>query len=53
MFLVQNVNIFSPLQVKNKPCDRETEHAFILGSMDCMVVNIDLNLGIRANFYLP
>ncbi len=33
-------NIFSPLQVKNKPRDGETEHAFILGSMDCMVSNI-------------
>jgi hypothetical protein len=30
-------NIFSPLQVKNKLHDGETEHAFILGSMDCMV----------------
>jgi hypothetical protein len=25
-------NIFSPLQDKNKPCDGETEHAFILDS---------------------
>ncbi len=31
--------VFSPLQVKNKPCDRESEHAFILGSMVCMVTN--------------
>jgi hypothetical protein len=31
--------MFSPLQVKNKPRDGETEHAFILGSMDCMVAN--------------
>jgi hypothetical protein len=27
------------IQVKNKPCDGETEHAFILGSMDCTVAN--------------
>ncbi len=32
-------NTFSPLQVKNKPRDEESEHAFILGSMDCTVVN--------------
>jgi hypothetical protein len=32
-------NIFSPLQVKNKPRDGEMEHVFILGSMDCMIVN--------------
>ncbi len=31
--------VFSPLQVKNKPHDRELEHAFILGSMVCMVTN--------------
>jgi hypothetical protein len=37
MFLVQKVNIFSPLHVKNKPHDGETEHAFILGSMHCML----------------
>jgi hypothetical protein len=36
---MQNKNTFSPLQVKNKPSDGETEHAFILGSVDCMVVN--------------
>jgi hypothetical protein len=30
-------NTFSPLQVKNKPRDEESEHAFILGSMDCTV----------------
>jgi hypothetical protein len=30
--------IFSPLQVKNKPRDGESEHAFILGSMVCTVV---------------
>jgi hypothetical protein len=28
------------LKVKNKPCDGDLEHAFILGTMDCMVVNI-------------
>jgi hypothetical protein len=32
-------NIFSPLQVKNKPHDTKSEHAFILGSMDCTVAN--------------
>jgi hypothetical protein len=30
---VLKVSTFSPLQVKNKPLDREMEHAFILGSM--------------------
>jgi hypothetical protein len=43
MFLVQKVNIFSRLQAKNKPREGETEHAFILGSMDCTVAN--------TNFY--
>jgi hypothetical protein len=33
-------SILSPLQFKNKLCDGETEHAFILGSMDCMDANI-------------
>jgi hypothetical protein len=27
------------VQVKNKPCDRGSEHAFILGSMVCTVAN--------------
>ncbi len=39
MCLVQNVNIFSLMQVKNKLRDREMEHAFILGSMDSPVAN--------------
>ncbi len=30
---------FSPRKVKNKPCDGEAEHAFILDSMDCTVAN--------------
>jgi hypothetical protein len=30
---VLKVSTFSPLQVKNKPLDREMEHAFILGSI--------------------
>ncbi len=42
--LVQKVKYISvkyiyPLQVRKKPCDGETEHAFILGSMDCVDVN--------------
>ncbi len=44
MCLVQKVNIFSHMQVKNKPCDREMEHAFILGSMDSTVAN-SVNIG--------
>jgi hypothetical protein len=28
-------NTFSPLQVKNKPHDGQSENAFVLGSMDC------------------
>jgi hypothetical protein len=32
-------NIFTPLQVKNKPHDGESEHAFILGSMGCTVAD--------------
>ncbi len=32
-------NTFSPLHVKYKLHIRETEHVFILGSMDCMVAN--------------
>ncbi len=31
--------IFPSVQVKNKPRDEGTEHAFILGSIDCTVVN--------------
>jgi hypothetical protein len=30
---------FISVQVKNKPCDEGTEHAFILGSMVCTVAN--------------
>jgi hypothetical protein len=37
--LVSKVNIVSPLKVKNEPREAEMEHAFILGSMDCTVVN--------------
>ncbi len=29
----------SPLQFKNKPHDRDSEHAFIVGLMDCVVAN--------------
>ncbi len=36
---VPKENTFSPLQVKNKTCDRDKEHVFILGSMDCTVTN--------------
>jgi hypothetical protein len=32
-------NTFSPLQVKNKLCEGETEHGFILGSLDSTVAN--------------
>jgi hypothetical protein len=32
-------NTFSPMQAKNKPQGRDSEHVFILGSMDCMVAN--------------
>jgi hypothetical protein len=35
----QKEKTFSPLQVKSKPSDREMEHAFILGSVDCVVMN--------------
>ncbi len=37
-------NIFSSLQVKNKPRDRETEHVFILGSMDYTVASNKVGL---------
>ncbi len=40
-------NIFSPLQVKNKPCDGELEHAFILASMDCTIENNYMELRNR------
>jgi hypothetical protein len=36
---VPKENTFSPVQVKNKPRDRNNGHAFILGSMDCTVAN--------------
>ncbi len=32
---------FLSVQVKNKPCDEGMGHAFILGSMVCMVANTD------------
>jgi hypothetical protein len=32
---VHKKNTFSPLRVKNKPRNRDPEHAFILGSIDC------------------
>jgi hypothetical protein len=38
-FLVEKVKFSSPLQIKNKPRVGEKEHAFILGSMDCMAAN--------------
>jgi hypothetical protein len=41
MYRVLKVNTFSPLQVKNKPRDRETEYAFILSSMDRTVAKND------------
>jgi hypothetical protein len=34
----------SPLQVKNKPRDGETEHVFILGPMDCVVASNKVGL---------
>ncbi len=37
-------NIFSSLQVKNKPRDREKEHVFILGSMDYTVASNKVGL---------
>jgi hypothetical protein len=37
--LIEKVTAFSPLQVKYKPRDREKERAFILGSVDYVVVN--------------
>jgi hypothetical protein len=37
--LVSKANIVFPLKVKNEPRDGEMEHAFILGSMDCTVMN--------------
>jgi hypothetical protein len=33
-------NTFSPLQVKNKPRDRDSKHAFILGSIDGTVQTV-------------
>jgi hypothetical protein len=44
-------NTFSPLQVKNKPHDGEMEHAFILVSQDCTVVN-NINLKIDGAEHL-
>jgi hypothetical protein len=44
---VLKVNTFSPLQAKNKACDREMEHAFILGSMDCTVAKTCVLFGAR------
>jgi hypothetical protein len=31
-------SVFILVTIKNKPPDRESEHTFILGSMDCRVV---------------
>jgi hypothetical protein len=41
MLETKKENTFYPLQGKNKPCDGETEHVFILSSIDCMVANKD------------
>ncbi len=41
--LKQKENIFFLLQVKNKPQDRETEHALILSSLECMVADTPLD----------
>jgi hypothetical protein len=51
MYYVTNKieNTFSPLQVIDEPRDRETELAFILGSMDCMVANTSH----RHKIFLP
>ncbi len=54
--LVQKVKYISvkyiyPLQVRNKPCDGETEHAFILGSMDCVDVNNNYTNHIPSSFH--
>ncbi len=43
---------FAPLQVKNKPCDRETEHAFILGSLDCTATHTFLLLNRGQVMYV-
>jgi hypothetical protein len=37
--IVRLKNTFFPLQVKNKSRYRDSEHAFILGSMDSKVAN--------------
>jgi hypothetical protein len=42
-------NIFSPLQIKNKPHDRESEPVFILGSIDCVVANSSTYVACRWN----
>jgi hypothetical protein len=47
---VLKVNTFSPLQVKNKPRDRETEYAFTLSSMDRTVAKNDYR-NFVANIY--
>jgi hypothetical protein len=39
MLQTKKKNTLSPLKIKNKPPDREMEHAFIVGSMDCVVAN--------------
>jgi hypothetical protein len=40
MLLIPRIsNKFSPLQDKNKPCDGELEHLFILGSLECTIAN--------------
>jgi hypothetical protein len=39
----------SPLKVRNKPHDEDSEHVFILGSMDCMVANTTVTIF----FHLP
>jgi hypothetical protein len=46
---IENTSTFSPLQVIDEPRDRETELAFILGSMDCMVANTSH----RHKIFLP
>jgi hypothetical protein len=39
VFALMSKNIFFSLQFKKRPCDGESEYAFILGSTVCTVVN--------------
>jgi hypothetical protein len=51
VYITKCLNIPSPLQVKNKPCDGDSEHVFILVSLSSTVATSEYCVSIGA-YYL-